>query len=276
MTTPVTFSISSGTLPAGLSLNPATGAITGTPTAAGSFPLTIRATNSAGVANLPVTIVVSAANAGAPVLSGAPAGATVGTPYTFTPTLGPAGVTMPVTFSVASGTLPGGLALNPSTGAITGTPTAAGSFPLTIRATNADGSGDLPVTIVVTAGGGGGAAPALSGTPSQAVVGSPFAFTPTLAPGATQPVTFSIPTGALPPGMALNPATGAITGTPTAPGSYPLTVRATNADGSGDLAITLVVLPMAVAVPTLGQWALMVMGLLAAGLGARRLRRSQV
>ena len=115
--------------------------------------------------------------------------------------------------------------------------------------------------------------PALSGPPGPATVGIPYSFTPTLAPGATPPVTFSIPVGTLAPGLALNPSTGAITGTPTTLGSYPLTIRATNADGTGDLPITLVALPMAVAVPTLGQWALMVMGLLAAGLGARRLRR---
>ena len=58
----------------------------------------------------------------------------------------------------------------------------------------------------------------------------------------------------------------------TSVGTYAFSLRASNADGEDVLALTLAVLPTAVAVPTLGQWALMLLGLAAAGLGARRLR----
>ena len=47
-TAPYTFALNSGSLPGGLSLNPATGAITGTPTTAGAFTFTVKVTDSTG------------------------------------------------------------------------------------------------------------------------------------------------------------------------------------------------------------------------------------
>jgi len=61
-TTPYTWSVSTGTLPAGLTLDPTTGAITGTPTAAGTVDFTVSATDSSSpamTANQALSIVVS-------------------------------------------------------------------------------------------------------------------------------------------------------------------------------------------------------------------------
>jgi hypothetical protein len=58
-TTPITWSITNGTLPTGLSLNATTGAITGTATAAGTFNFTVRATNSAGNTTRALSIVIN-------------------------------------------------------------------------------------------------------------------------------------------------------------------------------------------------------------------------
>ena len=55
--------------------------------------------------------------------------------------------------------------------------------------------------------------------------------------------TYSVSVGTLPPGMTLNPATGIISGTPTSAGSYPVTIQATNAAGSGTLAVTFTITP---------------------------------
>lgn len=123
-------------------------------------------------------------------------------------------------------------------------------------------------------------APSISGSVPAGEAGVAYGgFTPVLGQGVTQPVTWSLKAGALPPGMQMDSATGAITGTPTESGRFPLTIVATNAAGSAELDVTLVVaaqggaLPPlpgtpgaeATAVPTLGQGAAMSLsGILAA------------
>jgi len=59
--TPITWSIESGTLPTGLSLNATTGVISGTPTAAGSSSFTVKATNDGGNGTKQLSITISAA-----------------------------------------------------------------------------------------------------------------------------------------------------------------------------------------------------------------------
>lgn len=61
-TTPITWSIDSGSLPAGLSLSGDT--ISGTPTTAGTFTFTVKATNSAGSDTQELSIVIQAASVG--------------------------------------------------------------------------------------------------------------------------------------------------------------------------------------------------------------------
>lgn len=69
----------------------------------------------------------------------------------------------PCTFSVVSGSLPLGLTLSSfgsASGKISGTPTTAGSYSFTLRATNAFGSADKAFSITINtppASGGGGA-----------------------------------------------------------------------------------------------------------------------
>jgi hypothetical protein len=65
----------------------------------------------------------------------------------------------PVTYSVLSGSLPTGLSLMALTGneaELTGTPTVAGTYSFTLRATNAFGSADQAFSITIDSGGGGG------------------------------------------------------------------------------------------------------------------------
>jgi phenylpyruvate tautomerase PptA (4-oxalocrotonate tautomerase family) len=138
-TAPYTFSIVGGSLPAGLSLNAATGAITGVPSAAGtSAGIVVRVTDSASaVANLAAFSIVVAASGAALAITGTPdTTADVGVVYStdFNGT----GGTAPYTFSVFAGTLPDGLSLNASTGTISGTPTTAGaSAGIVVRVTDA-------------------------------------------------------------------------------------------------------------------------------------------
>ena len=157
-TTPYTYALVAGTLPAGLSLSSSTGSITGTPTAAGtaaglSLRVTDAASGTATLATFSITVTAAAVPLG---IAGSPATTgNVGTAYSFNPTA--SGGTAPYTFSIQSGTLPAGLSINPSTGAITGTPTSAGtSSGIVVRVTDAaSATADLAAfNIVVSASSG--------------------------------------------------------------------------------------------------------------------------
>lgn len=147
-------------LPTGLEVNTTTGVISGTPTAIGVSTVTITATNAGGTGSATLTMTVTLA---APVItSAATANGTVGTAFTFTVTASGA----PTNFGATG--LPAGLTINPTTGVISGTPTAASAGAVSLSAANATGTGtsSLAVTIVTPAappssgtsdsGGGGG------------------------------------------------------------------------------------------------------------------------
>ena len=136
----VTWSLATGTLPAGLTLNPSTGAITGTPTAAGTSAITVGATDSASPpksATITLSITVDASTPAFAISTASLPNGTIGVPYD--QILTAAGGTAPFTWAVSSGALPTGLTLNP-TGEITGTPTSSTtttpSFTFTVTATD--------------------------------------------------------------------------------------------------------------------------------------------
>jgi hypothetical protein len=138
-TTPYTWSVSVGTLPAGLTLNTATGAITGTPTTAATASFTVMVTDSAtptaGTATKALSITVSAAGAALTVTTVSPLPVEVlGTAYS--QTLAATGGTAPYTWTVSVGTLPAGLSLAASTGIISGTPLVATTANFTVTVTD--------------------------------------------------------------------------------------------------------------------------------------------
>ena len=147
-TAPYTFTVSNGTLPAGLNLNSSTGVISGTPTTVGSSPFTITATDNNGCQGsqiYTINILDCVITVDPPAL---PDG-TVNIPYNQTITA--SGGTPPYTFTVTTGSLPDGLTLNISTGVISGTPTIEGLFQFTITAVDsADCSGNHDYTINIT------------------------------------------------------------------------------------------------------------------------------
>jgi hypothetical protein len=128
---PYAYSISAGNLPTSLTLNPATGAITGTPTVAGTFNYTGRVVDSTSNAATTSCSINILAAPQALTLTCAPGSGQVTVSYTSA--LVAVGGVPAYTYSISAGSLPSGLTLNPSTGAITGTPGSAGTFNYTGR-----------------------------------------------------------------------------------------------------------------------------------------------
>ncbi|NCX47858.1 MAG: peptidase S8, partial [Verrucomicrobia bacterium] len=108
-------------MPAGLTVNATSGVISGTPTAAATSAVTLKATNAVGSATKALTITVAAAPVVvAPVISSSTtASGTVGTAFSYQVVASGS----PTSYSATG--LPAGLAINATSGVISGTPTAA-------------------------------------------------------------------------------------------------------------------------------------------------------
>ena len=143
---PYTWSLASGTPPAGLSLSPA-GLITGTPTRTGTSSFTVIVSDSALPAaesvSEPVTITIAARRLA--ITNSSLAAGQVSRAYsqTLSAVMGVA----PLQWSIASGKLPGGVSLNPSSGTISGVPTSAGASTFTVKVTDSS----TPTTMKATA-----------------------------------------------------------------------------------------------------------------------------
>ena len=218
---PYTFAVTAGALPTGLTLGSG-GALSGTTTAAGTFNFTVTATDVNGqTASNAYTVVVAV-----PTITLTPAtlpGGTAGVAYTQTLTI--AGGIAPYTVT-QTGALPAGLTFNTATNTFSGTPTQAGTFNISVTATDSTGGTAATVTnnYTLTI-----ATPTLTLTPATVPAGTAgVAYTQNfVASGGIAPYAYTVSAGALPAGMTLT-AAGVLSGTPTAAGTFNFSVTATD------------------------------------------------
>jgi len=130
----------------------------------------------------------------------------------------------PFTFSLASGSLPPGLALAPTTGVISGTPTTPGSYPFTIQGMDALGATDISHACGITVS----VVPLFADCPSPSATVGAFYSSSVTVTGGVAPFTYAIASGTLPLGLTLDTLTGGVSGTPTTEGAYPFTVAVTD------------------------------------------------
>ncbi|WP_158798321.1 putative Ig domain-containing protein [Pedobacter sp. L105] len=209
-------------LPPGLTFNPVTREVTGTPSQSGTFTFPVNVSDSEGrTASSNYTIVVKD-----PLLLGTitlPNG-TVGVNYPAQTIPAATGGTGPYTYAATN--VPPGLTFDPVTRQISGTPTQSGTFTISVTVTDSNGtSTTLPYTLTVNGTLALGQATLPDGT-----VGT--AYTSPALPGVTggtSPYTYTMAN--LPAGLTFNPATRVISGTPAVGGSFTLTMTATDSGG---------------------------------------------
>ncbi|HUZ47004.1 MAG TPA: putative Ig domain-containing protein [Terriglobia bacterium] len=217
-TTPYIWSITSGSLPAGLILAPSTGVISGTPTGTGTSSFTVQvsdANSQTAVSSLSITI-------NAPQLAITSSSLPAGVQNTaYSATVAASGGTSPYTWSITLGSLPSGLTLAPTSGVISGTPTGTGTSSFTVQVSDANSqTATKALSITVNA-----SQPSIT-TSSLPNGVQNTAYNATLAAtGGTTPYTWSITSGSLPAGLTLAPSTGVISGTPTGMGKSNFTVQ---------------------------------------------------
>ena len=228
------WSIASGSLPPGLTLDPAKGLISGTPATLGNYKFTAKVTDAAslsGTANLSIYIegVVTITTAVLPsgsmgVLYSQTLAASGGlAPYTWC-VLGTGGTCDP-----AQATLPAGLSLS-AAGVISGTPAANGT-PLSFTIQVADSESPVPAV-----GTSNFSITVMSITTTSLPSGSanvPYSATLTASGGIPFKgglYSWSIAAGSLPHGLSLDPTKGVISGRPDTIGTSSFTVQAADSE----------------------------------------------
>lgn len=171
-TTPYSWSLSSGSLPAGLSLNASSGAISGTPTTSGTSTFTVQVKDANGnTATKSLSIAIAASVQPLAITTTSVPNGSTNTAYSAFLFAG--GGTTPYTWSISSGSLPAGLTLS-SSGDITGVPTTAGASSFTAKVTDSSSptqTATATYSVTIAQGTAYSVALAWTASPSSGVTG---------------------------------------------------------------------------------------------------------
>lgn len=227
-TTPYTWSVSAGSLPVPLS---ASGTISGTPavqrfTGTGAVTVVVSGPNGPGFRSSQTLSVqvVAAFQISAFVITGE-----VGVPYQFSSLTATGGTPPYQNWQVTSGSLPPGITLDHSSGQLGGTPTTPGNFLLTVTVNDSAGLTSLPAELQILV------VPAVAVTTQSvpnATTGVPYYTVLTATGGLEIAKLWAVSSGALAPGLTLDPNAGVISGTPNSAAGSPYRFSITASDGA--------------------------------------------
>jgi hypothetical protein len=225
-----TLSYSASGLPTGLSISSTTGVISGTASTAGTYNVTVTGkdtTGPTGSASYTWTVGSGTTNTVTVTNPGTQTG-TVGTPVSLQIQATDSSPGQTLTYGATG--LPAGLSVSTTSGLITGTPTTAANYSVTITATDSTGaSGSATFSWDISAATGNTVTVTNPGT-QTGTVGTPVSLQISATDSASgQTLTFSA-TG-LPAGLSIS-SSGLITGTPSTAADSSVTVTATDTTGA--------------------------------------------
>ncbi len=227
-----------GNLPTGVTLNAGSGVLSGRPTVAGTFPLIFKftETGSGAFASKSLPLVVDPAPDPVITTTSLPDAIAFADYAASVVRTGNAGV-----WSIISGTLPTGVTFDPATGALSGKPTVAGTYPLTFRFTETESGAFASKALTLTVD--PAPDPVISTTTLPTGL-QDSAYNGSLAVSTPRPGSWSVTVGALPTGITLNAATGALAGTPTVSGAFSMTFTFTETESGtfADKALSITIL----------------------------------
>jgi hypothetical protein len=242
----LTWSITAGALPSGMSLGPNSGTVAGTPTTAGNYNFTVKVTDSLGnfgTQAFTLKVLIFLSDSAPPTINTTLPPATAGIAYSNT--IQTTGGTGMLTWSITAGALPPGLSLS-QLGVVSGTPTTADNYSFTVQVTDSASPANVAsqaFTLTVLIFESDSNAPAVTTNLPAGTVVSPYSNTIDEV-GGTGTLTWSITAGALPPGLSLSQL-GVVSGTPTAPGNYNFTVQVTDSASPPNVATLAFMLSVA-------------------------------